>query len=46
MRWEGPLEEVCAHQWVAINEAILASRELVSPERWIELRYEDISLAR
>jgi hypothetical protein len=37
-----PLEEVCAHQWVAINEAILASRELVPPERWIELRYEDI----
>ena len=24
-----PLEEVCAHQWVAINEAILAASSLV-----------------
>lgn len=37
-----PLAEVCAHQWIAINEAILASRDLIAPDRWVQLRYEDI----
>lgn len=35
------LPEVCAFQWVAANEAILAARSSVSERRWIELRYED-----
>lgn len=37
-----PLEEVCAHQWVAINEAILSASDLIAPERWTQVRYEDI----
>jgi hypothetical protein len=42
--WEadrrGPLELVCAHQWVACNGAALAAD--VSGERWLEVRYEDL----
>ncbi len=36
------LAEVCAHQWVASNEAILAGREVVDSARWIEVGYEDL----
>ena len=36
------IEEVCAFQYSAMNGAILAARELVSGERWIEIRYEDL----
>jgi hypothetical protein len=34
------LAEVCAFQWVACTEAILAARELVDPDRWVETSYE------
>ena len=37
-----PLEEICARQYVACNEAVLAARESVAPERWVELAYEDL----
>jgi Sulfotransferase family len=35
------LAEVCAFQWVAANEAILAARERVNGGRWVELAYEE-----
>jgi hypothetical protein len=37
-----PLEEICARQYVACNEAALAARESLAPERWVELAYEDL----
>lgn len=35
------LAEVCAFQWVAANEGILAARESLGIERWVEVRYEE-----
>jgi hypothetical protein len=34
------LADVCAFQWVASMEAILAGRDSVPADRWIEVRYE------
>ena len=39
---EVPVEEVCAYQYRAINEAILRAREDVAPEHWSEVRQEDL----
>jgi hypothetical protein len=43
-RWQddsvGPLEVVCAKQWVACNAAALESSHVVGLDRWVELRYE------
>lgn len=36
------LAEVCAFQWVSANEAVLAAKELIDPERWIEVSYEEL----
>jgi hypothetical protein len=36
------LAEVCAFQWTAATGAILAGRELVGPDRWLEVAYEDL----
>jgi len=36
------LAEVCAFQWVGANEAILAAREQIGTERWVDVRYEDL----
>ena len=36
------LATVCAHQWVGINQALLDAKTAVDPERWVELRYEDL----
>lgn len=36
------LAEVCAFQWVASNEAILAAREQIDTERWVDVRYEEL----
>jgi hypothetical protein len=36
------LAEVCAFQWTAANESILAARELVDPTRWVEVSYEEM----
>jgi hypothetical protein len=44
--WEGvvsaPLEEICARQYVACNEAVLAARERMDEARWLELAYEEL----
>lgn len=36
------IEEVCAFQYAAINEAILEARGLVPPGQWCEVFYEDL----
>ncbi len=37
-----PLEQICARQYVASNEAALAGREQVDPSRWVEVAYEEL----
>ncbi len=39
---QAPLEEVCARQWIACNEAVLAARDEIAPERWVDVSYEDV----
>lgn len=36
------LAEVCAFQWMAANEAILAARSEIGTDRWLEVRYESL----
>ncbi|WP_305908377.1 sulfotransferase [Methylomarinum sp. Ch1-1] len=36
------LEEVCAYQWLTANRMALEARTLISDDKWIHLRYEDI----
>jgi hypothetical protein len=36
------LEEICAAQYAACNEAVLAAREHIAPGRWIDVTYEDL----
>jgi hypothetical protein len=38
----GPLEVVCAKQWVASNQSALGASASIAPERWTEVRYEDL----
>ena len=38
-----PLEEICARQYVVCNEAALAAREQLAPDRWLDLAYEDLA---
>ena len=38
----GPLEVVCAHQWVAANEHALDAFADIPESRWTKLRYEDL----
>ncbi|MDP9226993.1 MAG: sulfotransferase, partial [Actinomycetota bacterium] len=38
----GPLELVCAKQWVVCNGSALAAGKAVAPGRWIDIRYEDL----
>ena len=40
-----PLEEICARQYVACNEAALAARADVAPSRWLDVAYEDLVAA-
>lgn len=44
--WEkdrkGPLEVVCAQQWVFSNEGAMAGGRAIPSERWTEIRYEDL----
>jgi hypothetical protein len=40
-----PLEEICAQQYIACNEAVLEAREAIEPSRWHELSYEDLTAA-
>lgn len=39
---DAPLEEICARQYIACNEAALESREGVDPSLWHEVAYEDL----
>ncbi|MDQ3962334.1 MAG: sulfotransferase, partial [Actinomycetota bacterium] len=38
----GPLEVVCAKQWVHSNDHALAASEEIGRDRWVEIRYEDL----
>jgi hypothetical protein len=38
-----PLEEICARQYAACNEAVLDAREAIEPSRWHELSYEELA---
>ncbi len=37
---QAPLEVICARQYIACNEAVIAARERMSPERWTDIAYE------
>ncbi len=39
---QSPLEEVCAFQYRAINQAILEARKTIRPDHWTEIFYEDV----
>lgn len=39
---ESPIEEVCAFQYGAVNQAILEVRKKINPDRWAEISYEDV----
>jgi len=39
---EASLEEICAHQYIACNEAVLDARETMDSERWLDVAYEDL----
>lgn len=36
------IEDVCARQWIAINEAILDAKAQIPARRWVEASYEDL----
>src|SRR5919106_5716884 len=40
-----PLEEVCARQYIACNDAVLDARDAIEPSRWHELAYEELVAA-
>jgi hypothetical protein len=40
-----PLEEICARQYIACNEAVLDARAQVDPSRWLEVTHEDLVTA-
>lgn len=37
-----PIEDVCAAQYLAMNEAILDARAAIPPAQWTEIVYEDL----
>jgi hypothetical protein len=37
-----PLEEICARQYVACNEAVLGARAQMDPSRFVDVSYEDL----
>lgn len=37
-----PLEEICAFQYRAMNEALLGAERTIAPERWTRVAYEDL----
>ena len=39
---DAPLEEICAQQYIACNEAVLDARDALAPARWIDVAYEDL----
>lgn len=42
---QAPLEEICAQQYIACNEAVLDARGTIEASRWQELSYEDLVAA-
>ncbi|HEV3471585.1 MAG TPA: sulfotransferase, partial [Actinomycetota bacterium] len=38
----GPLEVVCAKQWIHSNDHALAAAKEIGPDRWVEIRYEEL----
>jgi hypothetical protein len=38
----GPLEVVCAKQWSICNDRVVAASQHIGPDRWAEIRYEDL----
>lgn len=38
----GPLEVVCAKQWLTCNDAALEASRSIGLERWVEVRYEQL----
>jgi hypothetical protein len=38
-----PLEEICARQYVACNEGVLAARAAMDRSRWVDVSYEDLA---
>ena len=39
---DAPLQEICARQYVACNEAVLDARGALDTARWIDVAYEDL----
>jgi sulfotransferase family protein len=39
---DASLEEICARQYVACNDAVLEGQAQIDDDRWIDLRYEDL----
>jgi sulfotransferase family protein len=39
---DAPLEEICARQYVASNEAVLEARAAMDESRWVDVSYEDL----
>lgn len=37
---DAPLEVICARQYIACNEAVLAARERIPRDRWIDVAYD------
>ena len=42
---QAPLEEICARQYIACNEAALDAREQIDAARWHEVAYEELVAA-
>jgi hypothetical protein len=40
---DAPLATICAHQYVACNQAILAARASLDPARWLAVTYEELT---
>jgi hypothetical protein len=38
-----PLEEICAHQYIACNEAVLDARSRIDFAQWLDVSYEDLT---
>ena len=42
---DAPLEEICARQYVACTEAVLAARAALDPSRFVDVAYEELAHA-
>lgn len=39
---DASLEEICAHQYLACNDAVLDARDGIDPARWVDVAYEEL----